>query len=409
MAETGTDSSGGEKKASTLDSLSKAAAVFGALIAAGQAGTTWITGYWQKQTELTKAQKELDLAQLKGKSELAESYIKLIIAKDTQQADRVMLLGALSQLQDHPLQKWAKERFDAIQKSIGDLDKAYTAQIEASKLKTDAERKEANLTAEIEALNARLQLERDNIELTKKLQEERRAKSAELLTVRATISVQGAAIATSTTVIVRSEQGVASTPGPDLAKAITTLADKINAELLYTVFPERARDNIQRDVVYLSAAMKEFKIADERLAAAIVATIAVETPDFNAYDEPQARFNTDHQPFDKYEGRQSLGNTQTGDGARFRGRGYLGLTGRSNYTKMSERLGLGTRLIDSPEDAKSPEVAARVVCAYFVDRLQRFQDALEKNDLVAVRRLVAGSTSQLEPFTAAYTKILAKL
>jgi predicted ribosome quality control (RQC) complex YloA/Tae2 family protein len=205
------------KKVSVLENISKAAAVFGALIAAGQAGTTWITGYWQKQTELARAQKEVDLAQLKGRSDLAESYLKLIIDKNTAQPDRVMLLGVLSQLDGHPLQTWAKARFDAIQKSMADLDKAYAAQFEATKLKTDAERKEATLTGEIEELNARLPLVHDDVEQTKKLQDERRAKSAELLTVRATISVQGAAITTSTTVIARSEQGAPAVATPDLA------------------------------------------------------------------------------------------------------------------------------------------------------------------------------------------------
>ncbi|MGH8563312.1 MAG: hypothetical protein ACREXW_04210 [Gammaproteobacteria bacterium] len=71
---------------------------------------------------------------------------------------------------------------------------------------------------------------------------------------------------------------------------------------------------------------------------------------------------------------------------------------------MSTRLGLGSRLIDSPEEARSPEVAARIICAIFIDRLPKFQEALEKNDLDQVRRLLVRSDAGIDEFTAAYDK-----
>ena len=108
----------------------------------------------------------------------------------------------------------------------------------------------------------------------------------------------------------------------------------------------------------------------------------------------------------KYENRLSLGNTQPGDGVRYRGRGYLGITGRANYAQMSTRLGLGTRLLDSPEDAKSPEVACRILVAWFVDRQEKLSAALANGDLTLARRVVAGTANQLEQFTAVYTKVL---
>lgn len=38
----------------------------------------------------------------------------------------------------------------------------------------------------------------------------------------------------------------------------------------------------------------------------------------------------------QYEGRKDLGNTQKGDGVRFKGRGYIQLTGRANYTELND-------------------------------------------------------------------------
>ena len=40
-----------------------------------------------------------------------------------------------------------------------------------------------------------------------------------------------------------------------------------------------------------------------------------------------------------YEGRKDLGNTEVGDGVRFKGRGYIQLTGRANYGKFSQFIG----------------------------------------------------------------------
>jgi putative chitinase len=71
--------------------------------------------------------------------------------------------------------------------------------------------------------------------------------------------------------------------------------------------------------------------------------------------------------FDKYEagtmlGRQ-LGNTQPGDGYRFRGRGYVQITGRANYQRMTQVLKLGAEadLVDDPDQALRPAIAYRIM------------------------------------------------
>jgi hypothetical protein len=60
-----------------------------------------------------------------------------------------------------------------------------------------------------------------------------------------------------------------------------------------------------------------------------------------------------------YEGRPDLGNTEPGDGPRFKGRGFVQITGRLNYGIWSDKLGIN--LIDNPEKAALPEIAALIL------------------------------------------------
>ena len=56
---------------------------------------------------------------------------------------------------------------------------------------------------------------------------------------------------------------------------------------------------------------------------------------------------------------QRLGNAQQGDGVRFHGRGYVQLTGRANYAKASQKLGVD--LVGHPELALQDDIAAKVM------------------------------------------------
>lgn len=61
----------------------------------------------------------------------------------------------------------------------------------------------------------------------------------------------------------------------------------------------------------------------------------------------------------QYEGRADLGNTQRGDGPRYKGRGFVQITGRRNYTNWGRKLGID--LVGHPEKTSIPEVAAMIL------------------------------------------------
>lgn len=68
-----------------------------------------------------------------------------------------------------------------------------------------------------------------------------------------------------------------------------------------------------------------------------------------------------------YSGR--MGNTQAGDGFKYRGRGLIQLTGRKNYQEYSERLNVD--LVGNPDTAFDPVMALRIAAEYWAQRKLR--------------------------------------
>ncbi|MBP6675008.1 MAG: hypothetical protein KA185_07015 [Vitreoscilla sp.] len=94
----------------------------------------------------------------------------------------------------------------------------------------------------------------------------------------------------------------------------------------------------------------------------------------------------------RYEGRKDLGNTRIGDGYFFRGRGLIQCTGRDNYTKMGERLGLD--LIGSPELLEQPRWAALSAAVWWTTH--GCNQLADSGDFEALTRRINGGTNGLE-------------
>lgn len=74
-------------------------------------------------------------------------------------------------------------------------------------------------------------------------------------------------------------------------------------------------------------------------------------------------------------GRENLGNTQPGDGAKFIGRGLIQTTGRANYAAASKGLFGDDRLLCNPEILEQAEQAARAAVFFYTSRgLHRMND-----------------------------------
>lgn len=93
-----------------------------------------------------------------------------------------------------------------------------------------------------------------------------------------------------------------------------------------------------------------------------------------------------------YEGRADLGNTQPGDGVRFKGRGWIQLTGRANYRKFGAMIGVD--LENKPLLAATEENAAKLACAYWTDR--KLNEKADADDLVGITKRINGGTNGLD-------------
>lgn len=96
-----------------------------------------------------------------------------------------------------------------------------------------------------------------------------------------------------------------------------------------------------------------------------------------------------------YEGRQDLGNTQPGDGVRFKGRGIFQTTGRANYLQLGIKKGRSDLFIDTPELLEQPEYAVWSACEYWKTR--GLNDIANHQDGDLLKKKYKGALLDLSP------------
>lgn len=124
-------------------------------------------------------------------------------------------------------------------------------------------------------------------------------------------------------------------------------------------------------------------ITTRRRAAAAVAQFAHESAGF--------RTTTEYASGAAYEGRRDLGNTHRGDGVRFKGRGYIQITGRANYQSVSKAL--GHDFVKHPTDLAQPRWAAKASCLWWM--AHGCNQLADQGDFVALTRRINGGTNGL--------------
>ena len=190
------------------------------------------------------------------------------------------------------------------------------------------------------------------------------------------------------------------TPAPPLPSVL----DRMTPAAVSRMFPHTPMGNISRNLPHVLASLDEAELRDRLMVLAALSTIRAETESFEPIAEGRSRYNTSPSghPFDLYDNRRDLGNQGPPDGERFRGRGYVQLTGRFNYAKYGEHIGLGQQLITNPELASDPDIAGRLLAAFMKDKERPLKEALLDQDFARARRLVNGGSHGLDRFVDAY-------
>lgn len=103
-----------------------------------------------------------------------------------------------------------------------------------------------------------------------------------------------------------------------------------------------------------------------------------------------------------YGGR--MGNSEAGDGFKYRGRGDIQLTGRAQYADMGKKLGVD--LVNNPDLAKDPKISAQIAVQHW--KSSGADRAAMAGDQVRARKLTNGGTNGLADVTSKYDSYLAQ-
>ena len=195
--------------------------------------------------------------------------------------------------------------------------------------------------------------------------------------------------------------GTAAIPPPggpdDLSRFTVAIAKEM--------FPATGIGNIETNLPYVLAGLRARGLTDRQMGLMALATIRAETEGFVPISEFRSRYNTSVTPFDLYENK--VGNTQPGDGPRFKGRGYVQLTGRYNYRVTGDALGID--LVGNPDRANDPATAGLILAEFLRSHQSAIRNALAAGNLKAARKAVNGGSHGFTRFKDAWDRGVAAL
>jgi putative chitinase len=158
---------------------------------------------------------------------------------------------------------------------------------------------------------------------------------------------------------------------------------------LAQIMPNLPADKRALYLPFLNKAMQIYGINNPLREAAFIAQIAYESVELRYLEEIWGP--TEAQSLYEPESAVAriLGNTEPGDGERFKGRGAIQITGRSNYGKYGELLGVD--LIANPAIVTTPQIALSTAGAFW--QMNGLNELADAGDFEAITRRINGGLS----------------
>src|SRR5436190_959523 len=167
----------------------------------------------------------------------------------------------------------------------------------------------------------------------------------------------------------RSVDAEPASTSPGAAVGPGDITGLVTPDMVKRMFPSATPlKNINVNLPFVLAGLRARQLGDRPMVLMAVSTIRAETAGFVPIDEGKSKFNTSPggSPFNLYDAGTSigarLGNTVPGDGPRFKGRGYIQLTGRSNYQRIGPQIGVD--LIAEPPSANDGSIAGLILAQF---------------------------------------------
>jgi len=160
---------------------------------------------------------------------------------------------------------------------------------------------------------------------------------------------------------------------------------------LQQIMPRLPQAKRQLYLPFINKVMEIYEIDTPLRASAFLAQIAHESAELRFMEEvwgPSAQQKRYEPPSDL---ARRLGNTQPGDGFRYRGRGPLQITGRFNYKKFGDLLGVD--LAGNPDLAATPQFAFSTAALFW--KVNGLNELADVQDFTAITRRINGGLNGL--------------